>query len=76
MNLKDLGLKVKPETKYFANGYVSFSTSEGNLFFQIVVWSGDKRMATHSPIKSGSVDSKEQLNNLMKISSVYEAANL
>lgn len=76
MKLQELGLKTKPETKYFANGYVSFSTSQGDLHFEIVVWSGDKSRATHSPIKSGSVDSKEQLDNLMKITSVYEAANL
>ena len=35
MKLSDLGLKQKPQTKYFEGGFISFSTDEKELYFEI-----------------------------------------
>lgn len=53
MNLQDLGLKVKPSTKYFDHGEISFKTVNKNLFYTIKVWSLDKSM------RSTIIDNKE-----------------
>ena len=72
MKLVDLGLKVKPSTKYFEHGYVKFYTVNKTLFFEIFQvtkeWSGS--------ISAGSIQDEQHLKDLLAIKSVNEAVNL
>ena len=56
-------LKVKPATKYFAGGYISFRTLNKELFFAIHAVG----RAYEGEIIKGSVKSTEQLDQLMEI---------
>lgn len=69
MKLADLGLKTKPETKYFAGGYVSFSTSDGHLDYRIY----RVTKTNQSILDAGSVLSKDQFDELMAIKTVSDA---
>lgn len=63
MKLAELGLKTKPETKYFAGGYVSFSTSEKELFYEIHVVG----RTYQGLIGNGKVKDREHLDALLLI---------
>ena len=63
MKLAELGLKTKPETKYFAGGYVSFQTSNGELSFEIYAVG----KAFQGRIAEGEVVSKDHFDALMSI---------
>ena len=72
MKLAELGLKQKPETKYVAGGYISFSTSNKELHYEI-----------HSVTKefngiclSRDVRDGDHLNHLLASKSVNEAVQL
>lgn len=63
MNLNELCLKNKPSTKYFDHGWISFSTTDKELYYAICIWSADK---THLSIYAqGSILSKEQLDGFL-----------
>ena len=75
MRIEDLGLKSKPQTKYFDHGEISFNTINKNLFYTIKVWSMDKS------IRSTIIDHKEvkdvtHLNDILAIESVAQAVEL
>ena len=72
MKLAELGLKTKPETKYFDHGYTSFSTVNKNLFYSITVWSLDKTLQT-TIIKDKEVKDIIHLNDILAIKSVAQA---
>lgn len=61
MKLSELGLKSKPQTKYFEGGYVAFSTVEGELYYQIFATG----KAYQGKIEEGKVISKEHYNLIM-----------
>lgn len=63
MKLEELGLKSKPETHYFAHGWVSFSTADKELYYGVCIWSADKKHL--SILAQGSVLDKEQLTGLL-----------
>lgn len=72
MNLQDLGLKNKPETKYFSHGHISFSTVNKNLFYSITVWSLDKSMQSKI-VENKEVKDITHLNDILAIKSVAQA---
>ena len=72
MKLAELGLKTKPETKYFAGGYISFITGNKELSFQI--WRVTK--TNQSLLFGASVTSKEQLTKLKSIKSIKDVMEL
>lgn len=72
MKLAELGLKTKPETKYFAGGYIKFSTENKNLFFEIFSVS----KTNMGSIGKNWVTSKDQLNALLSIKSIEQAVEV
>lgn len=55
MKLSELGLKSKPQTKYFENGYIAFSVRDGELNFRIIALDKARTpfiLADYKPIKS------------------------
>ena len=69
-------LKSKPATKYFEFGFIAFKTVNKELFFEIIVWSGDRNRATHSPLGSGPVKDMDHLKDLLAIKNVKRAVEL
>lgn len=68
MKLKDLGLSTKPQTKYFTHGYVSFETSDDELFYEV------EHVALNSKgtVDGGKVLNKEHFDMLMNVESIQE----
>lgn len=73
MKLADLGLKTKPETKYFAKGYVSFKTQNKELLYQITFFDQQKNPFLYSKWKP--VNDSGHLKDLLTIKSVNEVIN-
>lgn len=69
MKLQELGLEHKPETKYFDGGYVSFSTDEQELYFEIIRVEKTKQYL----LSHGHITNKNQFNAIMAISSLSHA---
>ncbi len=65
MKLQELGLKSKPQTKYFDGGYVSFSTIDKVLWFKVTVLDKDRKPFLFSDDEV--VRSKEHLKLLLSI---------
>lgn len=72
MNLEQLGLKTKPQTKYFDHGHISFKTENKNLFYSVIVWSLDKS------IRTKIVDNKEvkDITHLNDILAIFQDVDL
>ena len=68
MKLVELGLKTKPSTKYVQGGYVSFFTTNKNLGYKITKVTKTNQML----IDGGSINSKEQLTELLTLKSITE----
>lgn len=68
MKLSDLGLKQKPETKYFAGGYISFSTENKSLDYRIYKVS----KTSQALIDCGGVLSKDQFDELISIKTISD----
>jgi len=72
MKLSKLGLKTKPETKYFAGGFVAFTTSNGELWYEVhYVKKEGTGLAWSDKVKS-----KEVLDQLLKLKTMNEAMSL
>lgn len=72
MKLAELGLKTKPATKCFEHGYISFSTANKELFYQI--WMQTK--TRKGSLESGRVRDQEHLKQLLALKTLKEAVNL
>lgn len=68
MKLQELGLKSKPQTKYFTHGYVSFQTSDDELFYEVEHVS----LQSKGTIDGGKVMNKEHFDMLMNVKTIEE----
>lgn len=65
MKLQELGLKTKPETKYFAHGYISFSMRGEDLWYQISFYKN--KWTPKAETTWGKVKHKEHLKQLKSL---------
>lgn len=72
MKLVELGLKTKPETKYFAGGYISFQTTNHVLSYKITRVT-KTNLAT---IDGGLVRDKGHLDILLGVKTISEVMGL
>ena len=72
MKLSDLGLKTKPSTKYFAGGWVSFSTQNKELYYKIVLSTIRKQFT----LDEGKIADKSHLEVLLHIKDYHQAMEL
>lgn len=68
MKLQELGLKSKPQTKYFEGGYVSFSTMDGVLRYKIT----QVTKTNQTVIDSGYVIDSDHFETLLTMKSIKE----
>lgn len=61
-------LKTKPATKYFEHGWVSFSTSNKELYYEVVSMTKGRK----ATLDGGLVLNKEHLDQLLSIKSLKE----
>jgi hypothetical protein len=73
MKLQELGLKAKPETKYFAGGYISFLTSNKELSFEITFFPTKNDMCI---IAKDKIKSKEHFESIMSIKNQKQAVEV
>lgn len=69
MNLTELGLKSKPQTKYFDGGYISFQTTNHELSYKITIMTPKIKAS----INGGKIISTQHLEKIWKIESIQEA---
>lgn len=69
MKLSELGLKQKPQTKYFEGGYVAFAVREGKLQYKIVFASKNYT----GTLFTSYVLNKEHLERLLSFKVIDEA---
>ena len=72
MKLAELGLKTKPATKYFAGGWISFSTQNKELYYKIVLSTIRKQFT----LDEGKVADKSHLTVLLTIRDYHQATEL
>ena len=72
MKLSELGLKTKPETKYFAGGYVVFKTENKELYDEVWVFDNNKNPFL---LSAGKVQNKEHLESLLSIKGKNEVVS-
>ena len=68
MKLSELGLKTKPATHYFEFGWVSFSTDNKELYYEVVAMTKGRK----TTLDGGLVLNKEHLEQLLAIKSLKE----
>lgn len=71
MNLNELGLKTKPATHYFEFGWVSFSTDNKELYYEVVGMTKGKKVT----LDGGLVLNREHFDQLMGIKSLKECTS-
>lgn len=68
MKLQELGLKQKPQTKYFEGGYVSFSTVGNELFYEVTSVKKEHK----GSVDTGTILNKDQLDRLLSTKIITE----
>ena len=72
MNLADLGLKTKPATKYFDGGYISFSTTNHELSYNVT----RVTKTNQATIDGGTVRDQGHLKLLLGVKTISEVLGL
>lgn len=68
------GLKQKPLPHYIEHGLIKFNMREGIMHYTIIMIQKPsiRNLGINAPLHKGIVKTKEELDKLLKIRSVYE----